>query len=315
MSLLIKRAGLQTTIQAAPRCRQRHLGVPSCGPADPLSMALANRLVGNAVTAPALEVTLTGIDFVFETDTCFAIAGAPSPSTLNAKSIDFHQSVKVAAGDELGIAAPTSGTRVYIAIAGGLAAEEFLGSGSTYLPAGFGGFRGRAVRDGDRLELSACERQVDELATPREFQPPMTGKWAVRACVGAEFDMLDEDGKKALFDTNFVVGARNDRMGLRLDGYVFATQSTGDLPSAPVFPGCVQCPQSGSPYLLGIDAQTTGGYPRIAQVTRMDLHELGQFRAGDHLRLLRRSPEEAAVELREKLDYWRAWLPDIASVI
>ncbi len=315
MSLLIRRAGLLSTIQATARSGQRHLGVPSCGPADPLSMALANRLVGNALAAPALEVTLTGIDFVFETDTCFAITGAPSPSTLNSKSFSFHQSAKVAAGDELRIAAPTSGTRVYVATAGGLAAEEFLGSGSTYLPAGFGGFRGRAVQDGDRLELAPCERQVEELATPSKFQPPMTGKWAVRACVGAEFDMLDDAGKKALFDTNFAIGARNDRMGLRLEGMPLATESKGDLPSVPVFPGCVQCPESGSPYLLAVDAQTTGGYPRIAQVARMDLHELGQFRAGDHMRFLRRSPDQAAAELREKHDYWRDWLPDIESVI
>ncbi|MGI9273076.1 MAG: biotin-dependent carboxyltransferase family protein [Woeseiaceae bacterium] len=315
MSLRVKRAGLQTTIQASPRSGQRHLGVPSCGPADPLSMALANRLVGNALTAPVLEVTLTGIEFEFETDTHFAITGAPSPCVLNSRSVKLHETVSVVAGDELRIGAPTSGARAYIAIAGGLAAEEFLGSGSTYLPAGFGGFRGRAVRDDDRLELSPCKHDVKPLATPREFQPPVTGKWAVRACDGAEIDVLNRADLAAVFDTNFTVGARNDRMGLRLEGRVFETDSKGDLPSVPVFPGSVQCPESGSPYLLGVDAQTTGGYPRIAQVARLDLHELGQFRAGDHVRLLRRSPDEATAELREKHAYWRAWLPDIGSVI
>ena len=127
--------------------------------------------------------------------------------------------------------------------------------------------------------------------------------------------MLDDAGQSSLFDTNFVVSARNDRMGLRLDGAELATTVKGDLASVPVFPGCVQCPQDGAPYLLGVDAQTTGGYPRIAQVARMDLHELGQLRAGDHLRLLRRSPDEAVAGLREKLDYWREWLPAIESVI
>lgn len=315
MSLLIKRAGLQTTIQAASRVGQRHLGVPSCGPADPLSMALANHLVGNSLTAPALEVTLTGLDLIFEARTCFAITGAPSPTALNDKALKFHQSSKAAPGDELHIGAPTSGTRVYIAIAGGLAAEEFLGSGSTYLPAGFGGFRGRAVQDGDCLDLVSDRQHGKKRQTPSEFQPPMTGKWAVRACVGAEFDLLDDAGQSLLFDTNFTVGARNDRMGMRLEGTTFVTKTDGNLDSVPVFPGCVQCPANGAPYLLSVDAQTTGGYPRIAQVARLDLHELGQFRAGDHLRLLRRSPEEAAAELREKHNYWRTWLPDIESVI
>ena len=315
MSLLITRAGLQTTIQAASRSGLRYLGVPSCGPADPLSMALANHLVGNPLTAPALEVTLTGLDLVFESSTCFAITGAPSPSALNDKALNFHQSRKAAPGDELHIGAPTSGTRVYIAIAGGLAAEEFLGSGSTYLPAGFGGFRGRALQNGDRLNLVSDAQRCRKRLTPTEFQPPMTGKWAVRACVGAEFELLDDVGKNRLFDTNFTVGARNDRMGMRLEGTELVAKTEGDLPSVPVFPGCVQCPAGGSPYLLAVDAQTTGGYPRIAQVARMDLHALGQFRAGDHLRLLRRSPDEAAEELREKLNYWRVWLPDIDSVI
>jgi allophanate hydrolase subunit 2 len=77
----------------------------------------------------------------------------------------------------------------------------------------------------------------------------------------------------------------------------------------------VQCPEDGTPYLLAVDAQTTGGYPRIAQVARVDRHVLGQLRSNDHLRLLRRTPEQAAAELHEKLAYWREWLPDIASVI
>jgi biotin-dependent carboxylase-like uncharacterized protein len=315
MSLLITRPGILTTIQATPRTGSRHLGVPSSGPADSLSMALANRLVRNPHFAPALEVTLTGVDLTFTAETWFAITGAPSGSTLNGQAIPFHKTVRAAADDHLQIGPATAGVRVYVAFAGGLAADEFLKSASTYVPAGLGGFQGRALQPGDRLRLAASRDPPALLETPQKFRPLTTGPWAVRACLGAEFDALDAGGQTTLFDTNFVISPRNDRMGLQWRGNKFDVSSAGFLASVPLFPGCLQCPEDGSPFLLGVDAQTTGGYPRIAQVARVDRHIIGQLRSGDHLRLLQRTPEEAAAELREKFDYWRQWLPDIASVI
>lgn len=315
MSVLVTQPGLQTTIQANPRSGSRHMGVPSSGPADSLSMALANRLLGNAPYSPALEITLTGIEMTFESAACFAITGAACSSTLNGRPLAQHQTQIAAVGDRLQIGAATNGARVYVGFAGGLVGDEFLASASTYLPAALGGYRGRTLQAGDRLTLAGVSAWPPILATPAEFRPPATGLWAVRACPGAEFDALDDSSQEALFDTNFVIGARNDRMGLKLRGRKFKVSSAGLLDSVPVFPGCVQCPEDGAPYLLGVDAQTTGGYPRIAQVARADRHVLGQLSTGDHLRLLQRTPGQAAAELREKHAYWRAWLPDITAVL
>ena len=315
MSLRVTRSGLQTTIQAEPRIGMRHLGVPASGPADPLSMALANHLVGNSMMCPALEVTLSGIELIFESDAAFAISGAPSECGLNGSPIEFHRSYRANADDELRLGAAQTGARAYIAFAGGLIADESLGSGSTYLPAEFGGYQGRALEQDDTLQFELPAHQSSSRTTPDEFRPMITNSWAVRACDCVETGLLDESAQNALFDTNFTIGNRADRMGLQLQGKVLGIQSEGRLPSAPVFPGCVQCPEDGTPFLLSVDAQTTGGYPRIAQVARVDRHMLGQFRPGDHVRLLRRTPEQASEELHEKLDYWRAWLPDIESVI
>jgi biotin-dependent carboxylase-like uncharacterized protein len=278
-------------------------------------MALANHLVGNPVMCPALETTLTGIDLKFESEGVFSISGAQSKCTLNGSPVEIHRSYRANAGDELFLGAALTGARAYIAFAGGLVADEMLGSRSTYMPAGFGGFKGRALQQGDCLQLNLPSHEIDSRTTPEEFRPPITGTWAVRACDAVETELLDEAARDALFDTNFTVGSRADRMGLQLQGRALGVRSEGRLPSAPVFPGCVQCPEDGTPFLLSIDAQTTGGYPRIAQVARVDRHTLGQFRPGDHVRLLRRTPEQAAEELYEKLNYWRAWLPDIESVI
>ena len=104
-------------------------------------------------------------------------------------------------------------------------------------------------------------------------------------------------------------------MGMILEGEKFGVLSAGRMRSAPVFPGTIQCPEDGRLFVLSIDAQTTGGYPRAGQIARVDRHLLGQIRAGDKLRLLWRDEQSATDELRAKVDYWQAWLPGISTVI
>jgi biotin-dependent carboxylase-like uncharacterized protein len=315
MSLRILKPGLQTTVQAGPRAGLRHLGVPASGAADTLSLALANRLVGNAPLAAALETTLNGVSLRFERDCFAAITGAKSKAWLNGERVKLHRTLTVSAGDELEIGPAKSGARNYLALAGGIAADEVLGSESTYLPAGFGGFRGRALRRGDVVAIGPFEDAPEILKTPKQFRPPARTTWALRACYGAEVDLLDKESRFDLFDTNFSVGNRADRMGLQLEGARFEVTSGGRLASAPVFPGTIQCPEDGMPFLLSVDAQTIGGYPRVAQIARADRHLIGQLRPGDHVRLLWRDAGSAREELLAKHDYWREWLPGISAVI
>ncbi|MCH7821365.1 MAG: biotin-dependent carboxyltransferase family protein [Proteobacteria bacterium] len=315
MSILVIRPGLQTSIQASPRMGLRHLGVPASGPADPLSMALANHLVGNPLLAPALETTLTGVELQFESDAWFAITGAPSNAELRGAAVEFFRTCHANAGDNLQIGPADTGVRVYVAVAGGFVADELLGSMSTYLPAAFGGHEGRALEKDDRLSVMVANDLQTERVTPNEFRPTIMGNWALRTCDSADAKILDDDSRDLLFDTHFTIGKRADRMGLQLDGATLSVSSGGRWPSAPVFPGCIQCPEGGSPFILSVDAQTTGGYPSVAQIARADRHMLGQLRPGDHLQLLKRTAAQAIEDLHEKIDYWRAWLPGIESVI
>jgi allophanate hydrolase subunit 2 len=190
-----------------------------------------------------------------------------------------------------------------------------LGSASTYAPAGLGGFEGRALDSGDRLSLSAASTDVEPLKTPECYRPKTSKRRAMRVCDSAETHLLTGEQRTQLYSTNWTVGRRADRMGVALDGGRLDMQHDGRMPSVPVFPGTIQCPTDGAPYLLGIDAGTTGGYPRIAQVARVDRHMIGQLRPGDHLALLPRSPSEALAELKALHDYWRPWLPGIEAVI
>lgn len=290
-----------------------HLGVPSGGAADPLSLALANRLVGNAWDAPAIEATLVGPILRFEERTAFAVVGGEVSLLLNGIAVSDHETVVAKADAELVVGPVGNGARVYIAVPGGFPAADVLGSASTNLQAGFGGFRGRALQAGDRLDVNGGD--VAPAATPAEFRPAMPHAWGLRTCVARETSLLDAGGFAALFETNWRVAQRADRMGLKLEGARLSVTSDGRMPSAGVMPGTIQCPEDGAPYILSVDAGTVGGYPRVAQVARADRHVLGQLKAGDHVRLLHREHDVAVDELHAKLDYWGQWLPQIEDVL
>lgn len=312
MTIRILDPGLQTTIQSAPRAGWRHQGVPASGAADPLSLALANRLLGNPVLAPALELTLNGIRFVAATQVAIAVTGATAGCTLNGQAFDQHSVMHVNVDDEVVVGAAEHGVRNYVAFAGGLVAQSFLGSESTYMPAVFGGHAGRALEKDDVIALRA-PALVPKMQTPSAYRLPMQPRWTLRACNSAETELLKDPAE--LFGTTFTVSNRSDRMGIRLDGARLAIEAKGGMQSAAVFPGMVQCPSDGRPYLLGADAQTTGGYPRIAKVARLDLHILGQLRCGDAVKLMFRDEQTAADELQKKRRYWGRWLEDLTSVI
>lgn len=313
MTITVIKPGLQSTIQSRPRVGLRYQGVPASGAADPLSLALANRLLGNEWDAPALEATLLGPTLRFERECAFAVTGAVAEVRLNGDQIQTHESRGASAGDELAIGAAELGARIYVAVTGGFAADDVLGSASTNLQAGFGGLQGRALVTGDVLRCDSVA--VEPARTPDAFRLPMSSSWALRTCTASETDLLDDDSLDHLFTTNWTVARRADRMGVRLEGPGLVVSSDGRMPSAGVIPGTIQCPEDGSPYVLSVDAGTVGGYPRIAQVARVDRHALGQLRPGDHVRLLRREPDDAVVELRAKLAYWREWLPDINDIL
>jgi biotin-dependent carboxylase-like uncharacterized protein len=242
-----------------------------------------------------------------------AVAGANFDVTLNKDAVPLHETVFAAAGDVLSVGGSAKGARCYIAFSGGLGATEVLGSSSTYLAGELGGLQGRALLQGDELHVSPV--RFTGLCTPAKFRIPMSTSWALRVCESFETSRLTGESRERLFDSNWTVGRRADRMGLRLDGARLDISSDGRMPSAAVFPGTVQCPENGAPFVLSVDAGTVGGYPRVAQVMRADRHLLGQLKSGDHVRLLHRDTESATSELRKKHDYWRGWIPAIEQVI
>ena len=306
--LRVIKPGLQTTLQGAPRRGHRHFGLPYAGPADTLSMALANRLVGNALDATTLEITYGGFEATVEASCSVAVTGALGELKVAGHRASTHTSLHVEAGDRIEVTPPQHGMRAYLAIRSGFAASEAFGSTSTYLPAALGGLDGRAVQAEDALRPLGNPRFESTLETPDSHRPQFGDAVALRACASAETDLLSRSDRARMFSETFTAGRQATRMGVSLTGHALAPNSDGTMKSAPVFPGTVQCPPSGEPVLLLCDAQTTGGYPRIASIARCDRHLLGQIRPGDLIQLLERTPESALNDYQDKQRLLNDWL-------
>ncbi|MEL6414250.1 MAG: biotin-dependent carboxyltransferase family protein [Pseudomonadota bacterium] len=306
--LRVLKAGLQSTLQGAPRLGHRHLGIPYAGPADPLSMALANRLVGNDRDATCLEITFGGFEAEAEADCSVAVTGAAGHLFVSNEEMEPHATWHLRKGDTIKVEPSEVGVRTYLAIRTGFKARALFGSSSTYLPAAFGGFEGRALQTGDRLAANAATVMTETLKTPDALRPVFTHAFALRTCPSSEFDLLSLKSRDALFGETFTVGRQATRMGLSLEGHPLSVDSDGKMKSAPVFPGTIQCPPSGTPIALLCDAHTTGGYPRIAAIARCDRHLLGQIRPGDQVTLLHRTAEAALIEFAEKQAMLDSWL-------
>ncbi len=216
MSVTVLKPGLQTTIQSRPRNGLRHNGIAASGAADPLSLALANRLVGNVWDAVALESTLLGPTLRFDADCTFAITGAEADARLNDNAAVYHETIFAKAGDELAIGGSEAGVRTYIAVAGGFSIDSVLGSPSTDLLAAFGGHEGRGLAGMDVLGVAT--KSAEQLSTPEQYRLPMSSSWALRATTSFESVQLNERSRERLFNTNWIVGRRADRMvaGLRV---------------------------------------------------------------------------------------------------
>lgn len=288
MTLKVLSAGPQTTVQGGPRSGFRHLGIPGAGAADRLSLALANRLVGNPWNAAALEITFGGFSAFFVDGASIAVTGAPGAVFLDDRAMEHHATLKVDRGTTLRIDPCAVGMRIYLAVAGGLAVEEVMGSPSTYLPAAFGGFGGRALREGDMLPVRK-EGTAGILRTPIELRPRITDSALLRVVPGPEFHWLSPESRRTIFAGAFRAATQIDRMGIRLEGNsVTIREEGGPMQSTAVHPGIVQCPTGGDPIILGPDAQTTGGYPRVLSVIGPDLPLLGQIRPLQPVRFILR---------------------------
>ncbi len=281
-----------TTVQDLGRPGYGHLGLCEGGAFDKEAAIRANALLGNPAGSAVLELTWTGPTLVARRATTIALDGADFGCYCDGNRVPPSISWFVRAGSVLRFdpgASIISGARAYLAVAGGFDVPPVLGSRSTYLPAGFGGFEGRALREGDVLGANSVAGPVASLAGHRW---PVEGAGVrIRECVlrftrYAGEGSAGEEAAAKLAEGEWAVSTQTDRMGTRLQrlhGPRFES-NRGDLASFGVVQGAIQLPPGGQPVVLGVDHQTTGGYPVVGVVAQADGPILAQSRPGDTVR-------------------------------
>jgi allophanate hydrolase len=275
-------AGALASIQDAGRRGHRRIGVPWSGVLDARLMRVANALAGNAEGTPVVECFDGGQHFVARGGAVrVAVAGH---ATLEIERHGERQaaaawrSVRLAAGDTLRIRRLTSGRIAVLAIEG-LAIEPVLGSASTYARAALGGLDGRPLAAGARLPAARALDRAEQ-----GLRPPSPESGPIRVVLGPQADHFAPAAVRALLESDYRVTAEADRMGVRLEGPALAHAGSHDIVSDATAPGSIQVPGNGQPIVLLADAQTAGGYPKIATVVGADLARIAGARPGQTLR-------------------------------
>ena len=291
-ALFIVRPGMLTTVQDLGRWGFQSRGVPVSGALDWYSHRLANSLLGNVAAMATLEVTLTGPHIRFDSDATFAISGANFRLTLDDAPIEMNRAVDAGSGAILKFGERVSGARAYLAVAGGIAVPQVLGSRSTHVLTRMGGHDGRALKAGDMLTIGIRgERQGGITPYPLPFIPSR-----------AKLRVVPTDARlfAQLTPRPFQVSPRSDRMGYRLEGAGIVDAPRGEMISTAVPTGAIQIPPTGQPILLMNDHATTGGYAIAGTVITADLPLAGQLAPGDWVEFEACSIDAAQIALRER---------------
>lgn len=280
--------GIQTTVQDLGRFGYAHFGVSASGAADPLAFRAGNLLVGNAENAAALEMTLVGGTFEFEQPSVIALTGSDFGAGL-----PLWTPVEVKAGERVVCAATRTGARCYLSIRGGLDVPKVMGSASVHVMTGVGG---RPLRAGDVLAIG--DAAVRRPRPPARGAPEDTRSTVLRATPGPQADWFADE----LYRGVYTVSEESNRMGLRLRGAAMVSHA-GHMLSEGVALGAVQVPPDGQPIVLFVEHQTSGGYPKPANVISADFCRLGQLRPRDEVRFEPIGIEQA-VELMRDQEQW-----------
>ena len=284
---MIQAPGLLTTVQDLGRKGFGPMGVSPSGAADPVSLRIGNRLVGNPEGTAALEMTLVGGAFTFEAASLIALTGADFGASIDSIPLPTWSSIEIQKGRTVALGPSRSGARAYLCIRGGIAVQPFLGSASTHVLSALGGFQGRALRKGDRLEIGAASPLFRQRRLAPKMLEGLQPRKLIRVTDGPQSDWFANSAWKTFCESAFRVAEQSNRMGIRLEGPAIPLDSSREMITEGVSLGAVQVPPSGQPIILFVEQQTTGGYPKIANVISADVHSLGQLRPRDSIRFER----------------------------
>jgi biotin-dependent carboxylase-like uncharacterized protein len=285
MKILVAHPGMLTTVQDLGRPGHGVDGVSRAGAADAVALRVGNRLLGNDDGAAALEMTLVGGTFTFPGGGEVVLTGA------RAAGWPGYRPMRIPAGGFFRVGPFEEGARAYLCVRGGIEAPLVGGSASTHVASGLGG---RVLRKGDVLTTGEARGEV----RAKEVPAALTGyRTLLRVTRGPQATQLDEG---TFYGHEYRVTTQANRMGIRLRGRAIGGEQTGQMVTEGAPLGAIQAPADGQPIILFVDQQTTGGYPKIANVITADLGSVGQLRPGDKVRFRLVSAAEARELLLEQ---------------
>jgi antagonist of KipI len=280
MSLHIVKPGICTTMQDLGRSGYQSAGIAPGGTMDTLAAIVANYVAGNDAAEAVIEMSFPAPVVVFNEPAVIAIAGADFSPMLNGRAMQNCKPSFVQAGDVLSFEKKIWGAWAYLAIHGGVALQQWLGSYATHMAAGAGGFKGRALQKEDVLNYKKVSLQA-----PANFNWQLAEKewrqWydagnTINVLPGNELNLLTDESRGKLFTEHFTITQQSNRMGYRLTGPLLYLQQPVEMISSAVTKGTVQLLPSGNCIVLMADCQTTGGYPRIAHITAASMPVMAQ---------------------------------------
>ena len=296
MSVEVIKAGIADSFQDGGRYGYQHVGINPTGAMDLVAMKVANALVGNELNETVLELCFPASTLLFRKSAWIAFSGADFSAELNGQPVPINQSVWLKEGSELKFTKIVSGVFCYLAIRGGFELSPWLESNSTNTKANAGGLHGRSLQKGDVIDF---RKPVDNPIVTKVFpwranvydfysEPEI-----IRIIRGNEFEWLDDKSREKFSEGSFAVTSLRDRMGYRLKGEALTRINNTELISTVATFGTVQLLPDGQLIVLMADHQTTGGYPRMANVVAADRSKLAQRKVGAEIYFREVSLEEA----------------------
>ena len=305
MSITILKPGIMSSVQDLGRWGFKQYGVPVGGAMDKLSASLANIICGNNEKEAVIEMTLQGTSILFNENTHCAFTGGGCKIYVDDVELPFNRLLFIPAYSVITTQPAATGCRTYLAVAGGWDIPKTMESASTYVPSGIGGVKGRNLIAGDILPFKKREYTIPSSSMKFLGDKIQTSQWQVpdlfahdedalmiHVVPGPEYELFDEACRNIFFQSNHTIGLQSNRMGYRLEGEKLLVKEKQEMVSTPVASGVIQVTHDGTPIILMADAQTTGGYPRIARVCSSDMSKLAQKRPGEKIRFRQINEQE-----------------------
>lgn len=302
--------GPRTTIQDKGRLGHQNSGFAPGGFMDRVASKMANALVGNPDGDAVLEFCLIGPILVFDETVNIAVCGGDFKIDIDGRVYASGRPVRVPAGKRVSILTGRVGIYGSIAVGGGLGIPEVMGSRSTNLRCGIGGFHGRALEAGDVIPLRHPENGKKDLSwrwvpARRLVSPDSPEITRVRVIPGPQENMFTAAGIRTFYESTYEITAHSDRMGCRLSGPVIESTGGYDILSDGIVNGSIQISGTGEPIVMMADRQTTGGYAKIASIIYVDIPLFAQLRPGQQVQFERCSVQEAQRLIREQDKMWK----------